>query len=86
MVRHPVSSTPGIRFLPPMGEKPIGNDLPTDRAALRCSAMVAQAWFLVSATLLVVSGAAKLMDAAPTAGALKAAHLPHSSAAGVSPA
>lgn len=39
--------------------------------------MVAQAWFLISAALLVVSGIAKLVDPAPTVGALRAARLPH---------
>jgi Methylamine utilisation protein MauE len=41
------------------------------------SPMVAQAWFLISGSLLVVSGIAKLADPAPTAGALRAANLPH---------
>lgn len=39
--------------------------------------MVAQAWFLVSAALLVVSGIAKMADPVPTMGALRAARLPH---------
>jgi len=39
--------------------------------------MVAQAWFFVSAALLVVSGIAKLVEPAPTTGALRAAGLPH---------
>jgi len=34
------------------------------------------AWFLISATLLAVSGGAKLADPAPTSGALAAASLP----------
>jgi hypothetical protein len=41
--------------------------------------MVAQAWFLISSVLLVVSGIAKLVDPAPTVGALRAARLPHRS-------
>lgn len=38
--------------------------------------MVAQAWFLISSALLVVSGIAKLVDPVPTMGALRAAGLP----------
>jgi len=36
-----------------------------------------EGWFFATAALLVVSGSQKLIDGAPTAGALKAAGLPH---------
>lgn len=37
---------------------------------------VVEAWFFIVASLLVVSGGAKLADPKPTQGALRAAHLP----------
>jgi len=45
--------------------------------------MLAQAGFLVSAGLLVVSGVAKVVDPVPTVGALRAARLPHGRSAAI---
>ncbi len=61
----------------PAGDAALGKDQGGEDPDGTLTPMVAQAWFLVSAALLVVSGIAKMADPVPTMGALRAARLPH---------